>query len=140
MNTTIRCPVFPTEDFDIILNALRNLFPTELFTRRSGERETWIEAKFSKRQSLDTVRTAIQEHRIIDAVKRVIMSTWTGTAFILKFDKQAAVRGKISIVDEDEDPPLGAIELYVYVPTDEDFEYFLDWFTPATKDGRIIRN
>ncbi len=139
MKFSLRCPVFPTEDPDLIEQTLSAYFPYSTFFLSDGNREKWFEARFSEVKPLEKLRSTIHELRIIDTTRRVIGSTWTGTMFILRLDKQAAVRRKISLVDELDMPALGFIELTAYCESDEAYESFLKWFTPPTKDGKIIR-
>jgi predicted RNA binding protein with dsRBD fold (UPF0201 family) len=55
------------------------------------------------------------------------------------FDKQAAYTGKIRLIDNNhEDPPLGSIEIKFEFSSGSQFEEFLDWFSPRTKNGRVI--
>ncbi|MFW9931168.1 MAG: RNA-binding domain-containing protein [Candidatus Thorarchaeota archaeon] len=140
MKFSIRCPIFPTENSELILKSLHTYFPSLSFTLIDEERERWAETKFSEANSLEAVRSFIHESRIIDATRKVIASSWTGTMFIFRLDKQAAIRGKVNLVDESDNPPLGYIEISAFCESDEIYESFLRWFTPPTKDGKIVRN
>ncbi len=93
----------------------------------------------NKRGSLDLVRQHIHTLRIIDAVRKRVFSNWDGSVTSIFFDKQAAYYGKLRIVDEtEEDPPLGCIELKISFEDEAEFDGFLAWFAPPTKDGRVI--
>lgn len=140
MRFSIRCPVFPTEDADLIMKSLLAYFPHCKFTLSNEERGSWIESDTSEMKSFEKLRSVIHELRIIDATKRVISTSWTGTMFVLRLDKQAAVRSRISIVDDSDIPPLGSIEIAAFCESDEVYESFVRWFTPLTKDGKVIKD
>ena len=140
MKFFIRCLVFPTEDSELIMRSLLRFFPHSEFTISSGDRERWIEATSPNSEAIEKLRSIIHELRIIDAVRRVVSKSWTGSMFTLRLDKQAAVRNKIRIIDESDTPPLGSIEITGFCESDEAYDSFLNWFTPPTKDGKIIKN
>ena len=140
MRFSIRCPIFPTEDTDLILKSLQSYFPHSTFTLSNEEHQRWIEAATSEMKSFEKLRSIIHELRIIDATRRVISTSWTGTMFVFRLDKQAAARNRIGLVDESDTPPLGSIEITAFCESDAVYESFVGWFTPPTKDGKIVRN
>ena len=140
MKFTIRCPVYPTEDSNCIMQSLLAFFPKCTFTLIDGDRKKWFESEFSDIKYLENLRSLIHEFRIIDASKRLITISWTGTMFTFRFDKQVAIRNKINLVDDSESPSLGFIELLAYCESEEVYHSFLNWFTPLTKDGKIVRS
>ncbi len=139
MKFTIRCPIYPTEDSGRIMESLTTFFPESTFTLVDGDMERWFEAKSSELKSLEKLRSFIHEFRIIDAVKRVINISWTGTMFTFRLDKQAAIRNKLHLIDDSETPPLGSIEVTAFCESDETYHSFLNWFTPLTKDGKVVK-
>jgi predicted RNA binding protein with dsRBD fold (UPF0201 family) len=137
MNVIFRCPIYPTEDVERVCSAL-----TRLFVSNSSCQETedgYLMLRSNKSSSLELVQQYIHTLRIIDAVRKRVLSNWNGSMISIFFDKQAAYYGKLRIVDEtEEDPPLGCIELQITFEDEDEFDGFLAWFAPPTKDGRII--
>ena len=129
--------IHPTEDAERVGVALGNLFlPTSLPAETEGHQ---IRITSTNRDSLDYVRSKIHSLRIIDAVRSRLLSNWDGEETTLCFDKQAAYHGKLRLVDDrQEEPPLGPLELTLGFLSEVEFEAFLAWFAPPTKDGRII--
>ncbi len=135
----VKCLVHPTEDTTRVMKAIENIFGTILIN--IFERSELVELLVTNlhQDNLSHIRQIIHDKRIIDAVRvRLLKNRDEFTSFIF-LDKQAAFVGKLRLLDnEDEIPPLGPIELRIDFATDSEFEKFLDWFTPPTKDGRII--
>ena len=137
MDTLVRCPIYPTEDTERVCSAL-----TQLFASDSSCHETedgYLILRSSKRSSLDYIQQHIHSLRIIDAVRKRVQSNWDGTKTSVFFDKQAAYHGKLRLIDEtEEEPPLGCIELEIMLEDEADFNEFIAWFVPPTKDGRVV--
>jgi predicted RNA binding protein with dsRBD fold (UPF0201 family) len=69
------------------------------------------------------------------------LANWDGEKTRMCFDKQAAYHGKLRLVDDrQEEPPLGLVEIMIRFSSEEEFEAFLVWFAPPTKDGHVIRH
>ena len=134
----IRCPVYPTEDYERLVTALSNLFPDMRCDRKEiGTREELI-LYFEDRASLGYLKQMIHDARILDAVRSRLEKNWNGMNTIIRLDKQVAFYGKVRLIDDsEEDPPLGYIELQIDIDN-ENFDDFINWMTPPTKDGRVI--
>ncbi|MHA1905913.1 MAG: RNA-binding domain-containing protein [Candidatus Thorarchaeota archaeon] len=140
MKIVVRAPVYPTEDQSRISEALSHPFPDVIFERIQEGEIAWLQYEADNRTLLDTLREMIHENRIIDASRRILESSWTGTNSSMHIDKQAAYRNKLRLIDQDDEPPLGTINIIVKMNDDTQLEEFLKWFTPPTKDGRIVRD
>ncbi|MHA1909226.1 MAG: RNA-binding domain-containing protein [Candidatus Thorarchaeota archaeon] len=139
MQITVRCPIFPTEGFDHVKKAVSNLFANDLVERKEQDGALELFLVSSKRDTLEELRLLIHDLRIIDAVRSRINSNWSGFETLIRFDKQAAYVEKLRLVDDsEENPPLGCIEVSIEFDTEEEFEQFVLWFTPPTKDGRVV--
>jgi len=93
----------------------------------------------TNQETLNLVRQTVHELRIIDAARKRLISNWNGTSTQIHFDKQAAFIGKLRIIDDSIAlPPLGTIEIVLIFKNEAQFEEFIQWFTPPTKDGRVI--
>ncbi|MHA1768443.1 MAG: RNA-binding domain-containing protein [Candidatus Thorarchaeota archaeon] len=141
MKFTIRCPVYPTEDSQIVVNALENFLKTaSLDERPVGQNRLEITASSEERDFLHIIRQIIHQRKIIDAVRTRILANWNGldASFVL-FDKQAAIMRKLKLVDNREEvPPLGAIRLECTFASDAEFDDFLSWFVPPTENGHVL--
>ena len=129
--------IYPTEDEKRVEAALGNLFLLDSVPVETEDRQ--IEISSTKRDSLDYIRNKIHSLRIIDVIRSRLLANWNGEKTTLGFDKQAAHHGKLRLVDDrQEEPPLGLIELTMRFVSEEEFEAFLAWFAPPTKDGHVI--
>ncbi|MFX1482023.1 MAG: RNA-binding domain-containing protein [Promethearchaeota archaeon] len=135
MDILVRCPIHPTEDTTKVEKALVNILGPQNTVRENSE----LMFTHTQKESLSLVRQAIHELRIIDAARKRLLSNWNGTSTQIHFDKQAAFIRKLRIIDDSEAlPPLGTIEIDLIFNNETEFSQFLHWFTPPTKDGRIL--
>ncbi|MFW9962004.1 MAG: RNA-binding domain-containing protein [Candidatus Sifarchaeia archaeon] len=141
MEVLLICPVNPTEDIKKVIKALENLLGWSNFAFSNTDFIQEISLSQTNRDTLNLVRQTIHETRIIDAARKRLKSNWNGTSTKIYFDKQAAFAKKTRIIDDDQElPPLGSIEIVLSFDSETEFEEFLKWFTPPTKDGRIANN
>ena len=138
MRIMVRTPVYPTEDQSRISEALSHHFPDAIFELIQEENISWLQYQTDNRTSLNTLREMIHEFRIIDVTRKILASSWTGTYSSIQLDKQAAYRNKLRLIAQNNDPPLGTIEVILSIGDTDQLEEFLLWFTPPTKDGRIV--
>ena len=137
MNVIFRCPIYPTEDVERVCSALTHFFVSDSSCQETED--GYLMLSSNKRSSLDLVQQYIHALRIIDAARKRVLSNWDGSMISIFFDKQAAYYGKLRIVDEtEEDPPLGCIQLEITFEDEAEFDGFLAWLAPPTKDGRVI--
>jgi predicted RNA binding protein with dsRBD fold (UPF0201 family) len=140
MEVLIICPKNPTEDLKKVVAALENLLGRSDFTT-TGNGDSQVTVTYTSRDAINLVRQMIHETRIIDAARKRLQSNWNGTSTIIHFDKQAAFAKKLRIIDDNQElPPLGSIEMVLSFKSEQEFEEFVNWFTPPTKDGKIINH
>ena len=140
MKIMIRAPVYPTEDNSRISEALRHHFPDAIFELIQEGEISWLQYQADDRTTLNTLREMLHEFRIIDAARKILKSNWTGTQSSIQLDKQAAYRNKLRLIGNDNDPPLGTLQINLSMSDIDQLEEFLLWFTPPTKNGRIVRS
>ena len=143
MEVTVRCPVFPTEDKHSIETALANLFIIQKLEEQETENHIELKAIWNDPSSLSSIRQRIHELRIIDVVRKRLVSNWDdlNTMTHLCFEKQAAYVDKLRVVDDaQETPPLGFIEITIRFQSTSEFKNFLNWFAPRTSSGRIANH
>ncbi len=137
MEILVRCPIYPTEDEERVCSALTYLFVSDGSCRETDD--DYLMLMSNKRSSLNLIQQYIRNLRIINAVRKRVLSNWDGSRTFIYFDKQAAYNDKLRLVDEtEEDLPLGCIELEVTFVDENEFERFLAWFAPPTKNGRVM--
>jgi predicted RNA binding protein with dsRBD fold (UPF0201 family) len=140
MDVFITCPVNPTEDTKKVRIALENLLGKSDFIVDDNDTAE-ISITYTDRGGINLVRQSIHETRIIDAARKRLQSNWNGTSTNIHFDKQAAFAKKLRIIDDNQElPPLGSIEMTLFFESEQEFDEFVNWFTPPTKDGRIINH
>jgi predicted RNA binding protein with dsRBD fold (UPF0201 family) len=141
MEITVRCSVHPTEDVEKVRKAIETHFgAVPLNTVEHGQ---FIELTFSNtdRSILSVVRQSIHDKRILAVVRTKLLKNYSDLEFTtsIYLDKQAAFVGKLRLIDNAvENPPLGSIEIHFAFETAPMFKEFLDWFSPKTKDGKVI--
>ena len=142
MEVLIICPVNPTEDINKVGEALENLLGRSDFTTiNNDDNVLYLSATYTNRDAVNLVRQTIHETRIIDAARKRLRLNWNGTSTKIYFDKQAAFVRKLRIIDDNlELPPLGSIEMLLTFDSEQEFDEFVNWFTPPTKDGKIINH
>ena len=139
MKSTIKCIVHPTEDIQKVEKAIENIFGPITHSRVELDEFTEISATETNKTSFAILRQAVHDKRIIDAARVRLLKNLDEFTTFMYFDKQAAYTGKLRLIDNNhEDPPLGSIEVKFAFESESQFEEFLDWFSPRTKDGRVI--
>ena len=139
MKSIIRCIIHPTEDPERIQGAIENILGSVSFSLSKFDEFTEFYCSDTTKANLAILRRLIHDKRILDAVRVRLRKNYDELITYLHFDKQAAYAGKIRLIDNtQEDPPLGTIEITFEFTSHSEFEEFLDWFSPRTKDGRVI--
>ena len=139
MQGLVKCPVYPTEDQERVRKAVEYVINCNDFSYETYESITELRISFEGRNSLEWLRNRIHELRIIDSVRARLRLNWNGLETRISFDKQAAYHEKIKLLDDREElPPLGCIELQLEFENESKFEGFLEYFTPPTKEGRVV--
>jgi predicted RNA binding protein with dsRBD fold (UPF0201 family) len=134
-----KCLVYPTEDQERVRKAVQNLITSNDISFETHDYVTEIRISFEGRTSLEWLRSKIHELRIIDAVRARLRFNWNGLEAKISFDKQAAYHGKIKLLDDREKlPSLGCIELQFEFTNENEFDDFLRYFTPPTKEGHVV--
>ena len=141
MISTVRCLVNPTEDIVIVSNAILNLFPESKINRKEMKIGIEMSILLKNRSDLENLRQMIHDTRIIDTTRSRLQNNWNGINTHIRFDKQVANISRIRLLDDsEENPPLGAIEVQLDFNGQNEFERFIEWFTPPTVDGKIVRS
>ena len=135
MLVDITCSIYPTEDTHLVSTAVKNLFPTADIEVDDNT----IHTTLASRDDVEWLRSRIFELRIIDATRSRLQANVRGASTRLLLDKQAALFGRVRIVDDSEEsPPLGCIEVSFRFNRLSGLEDFMRWFTPPTENGHVV--
>lgn len=141
MEVLVICPVNPTEDINRVSTGIENILGRSDLSIIDSNQIQEISFSSTNRDMLNLIRQTIHENRIIDAARKRLSINWNGTSTKIHFDKQAAFARKTRIIDDDQElPPLGSIEIIISFDSKSEFEDFINWFAPPTKNGRIINH
>jgi predicted RNA binding protein with dsRBD fold (UPF0201 family) len=139
MKSTIRCIVHPTEEIQRIEKAIENILGSITLSTSKFDEFTEIYSSITSKDSFARLRQLVHDKRILSAVRVRLLKNLDEFSTFMHFDKQAAYTGKLRLIDNiHENPPLGSIEIRIEFESESQFEEFLDWFSPRTKDGRVI--
>jgi uncharacterized protein len=120
---TIRTLLRPTEDPEKVRTAILNLFPESEIAILQGE-------VVAKTASLERFMTLIRNQKILDSVRKALLSgVSTGSASV-SLNKQAAFVRRVSLSEGR--AALGNMEVTI---ESEDIERLIDEVAPRTVDG-----
>lgn len=125
---TVSCPVFPSEDPEIIRAALLSIFPTAEFEL--------TEKEMKGQADLKQFSTLIRRQRILDTARNQMQKGKRGSDVRTTFslNKQVATVGKVSFVDYR--VVLGVITVCV---EDDDIDALIDRVAPMTVNGEEVK-
>lgn len=139
MIISVFSPVLPTEDRNKVVSAVTHFFEPAEAVYHQGMQQVTVKA--GGEQALEMIRNIVHSMRIIDAVRAAVLRNLIGLETRILIDKQAAYYGKFRLLDDrEEEPSLGAIEIRMQFEHETEFENFLKWFVPPTKDGKILQS
>jgi len=127
-NIRVHCPVFPSEDPEKVVKAVKNIFPDiELNTENN--------AMTGETATLEHFSEQIRRQRILDTARSVLMKGRRGDErTIFNMNKQAAFAGKISFTEER--TILGTINVTI---TADNITGFIESLAPPTVNGEEVR-
>ena len=133
LKVKVKVDVRKVESEEKVRKALSKLFPLMKFERKGdyliGE---------GGRDDADFLREKVWQQKIIDTFRDELISRKFGKSTEVLLHKQAAYAGKLSLVEFESESPHGAIRVEFEFENEEEFERFLSWITPETKDGKIV--
>ncbi|MBN2229894.1 MAG: hypothetical protein JW779_09910 [Candidatus Thorarchaeota archaeon] len=141
MNTSVQCSVNPTEDIERVKRAIESNLGKIKLDKIENEAFCTLVSSNIDRSNISITRQMIHDKRIISAVRQQLLKNYNDLdcSTTLYLDKQAAYLGKIRLIDYlDQNTPLGSIKLQFNFKNHTHFNDFLDWFSPRTKDGKIV--
>ncbi len=125
----IETDVYPTEDVDKVVQAVKNLFPDAEIEIEEGKLKAraWDLRKF---------RDLLRRQRILDTARTELFKGRSGNEITIYLNKQTAYISKVNFADVDAilSPIRVTFRLYG-IPVGR----FIDYLAPATKAGRPIK-
>lgn len=120
---TIRTLLRPTEDPEKVRTAILNLFPESEISLDQGE----VAAKTA---SLDRFKTLVRNQKILDSIRKKLLSGVSPGSTTISLNKQAAYVKRVSLSEGK--AALGNMEVTI---ESEDIERLIDEVAPRTVDG-----
>ncbi len=135
MYVRVETEVRPTEDIEKVKKAVSNVFVGELRIIEKGNGYYIVEGESYSARSLLRIHELIRIQRIMDAARKKLQSGTMGSSIVFKLHKQAALAGKLSFIDNDNESPLGPITFYIET---SDPMKLIDWLAPKTSMGKPL--
>ncbi len=89
--------------------------------------------------ALSTFYEAIRTQRLLDTIrKRMFQNKEYEGMTSLYFNRQALWNGRLSLVDFEDNPPLGAVLLQIVADENEDIDEIINKIAPKTYKGKEI--
>jgi len=127
--------VRPTEDVEKVLKAVSNLLAfrdDEIKLEDLGSRYLMLIAESRRVSVLLPLHSLARRDRVLDTLRKYMLNNLGGNTLTLKFHKQTAYAGHISLLTYDDESPLGPI--IVTISSDKIRE-IIDWLAPRTRKG-----
>ncbi len=126
MRVRVWATVYPTEDPEKVVRAVRKIFPAvELRVSERGGM-VFVEGESQELAALSYLKENWRRRRVRSAVSRLLRSSVEGGVLRARLSKQGAYVGVASVLDEDERPAIGEINLEVET---DDVERLIKWMT-----------
>jgi predicted RNA binding protein with dsRBD fold (UPF0201 family) len=123
----VSCPVFPSEDPEKVMTAVRNIFPDIAISTENN-------IMIGDTANLEHFAAQIRRQRILDTARSVLMKGRRGEErTVFNMNKQAAFAGKISFTEER--TILGTMNVTI---TADDITGFVEALAPHTVDGEEV--
>ena len=121
-NIEVFCQINPSEDVQKIEEAITNIFPDIKITKNSEE----IRAISKKVDSLSGIFEIIHNRRVKNTYRRILNQNLSEKSTWFYLHRQAACVGTIALCNDNDESPLGPIEV---VLISGQIEQIIDWLT-----------
>jgi len=126
MHVRIRAEVKPTEDEEKLLRAIKKIFPEVEFRLVQQQDRRFFIGESSEISSLKYVKENWRRRKVRSTAARLLREAARPGVVYMRLSKQAAYVGVASILDFDEEPAIGSIEVEVET---SDPEELIKWMT-----------
>ena len=124
------CTINPSEDLQKIETAILNIFPDIEINKNNMQ----ITAISKKIESLSRIFEIIHNRRITDVYRRTLNQNLSGNSTWFYLNRQAAYVDVIALCNEEDESPLGPIEIIL---DSQQIEHVIDWLTSYTNSPRL---
>jgi predicted RNA binding protein with dsRBD fold (UPF0201 family) len=127
--------VRPTEEAEKVLKAVLNLLAfseNEIKFEDLGNGFLMLIGESRRIAALIPLHSLARRDRVLDTLRKYMLSNLSGNTMTLKFHKQTAYAGHISLLTYDDESPLGPI--IVTISSDK-IRDIIDWLAPRTSRG-----
>lgn len=127
--------VRPTEDVEKVLKAVSNLLAfreNETRLEDLGSGFMMLVGESRRVSVLLPLYSLARRDRVLDTLRKYMLSNLSGNAVTLKFHKQTAYAGHISLLTYDDESPLGPITVTI---ASDKIREVIDWLAPRTRRG-----
>ncbi|MEM3506862.1 MAG: RNA-binding domain-containing protein [Candidatus Bathyarchaeia archaeon] len=121
--------VNPTEEFEKVEKAVKNIFPTitlESMPMENGR--VLLKGKSKGIQSLSNLKEMLKQERIRNTARSIMLSSISNNSIAFSLNKQAAYVKHLSFSDPEIESSLGSIKVKIFA---KDLINLLDWLSPA---------
>jgi len=130
-NIEVFCSINPSEDLQKIETAIFNIFPDIEINNNNME----IIGTSKNIESLSKIFEAVHNRRIKNTYRRILNQNLSENSTWFYLNKQAAYVDVIALCNEEDESPLGPIEI---VLNSQEIEQIIDWLTSYTDNSRLI--
>lgn len=131
----VEVPLKRTEEERAILGLIERIVdPDEVAVEESGM-EKLVIARARCLSRLNKLYELLRHERILDATRRRLLGGVRGTLITFMLHKQALAAGRVSLVDSEQESPLGPVIVRISHP--EPLKV-IDWLAPPTSQGRPV--
>jgi len=129
-NIEVFCTINPSEDLRKIETAILNIFP-DIEINKNNMQITGISKKI---ESLSRIFEIIHNRRITDVYRRTLNQNLSENSTWFYLNRQAAYVDVIALCNEEDESPLGPIEIIL---DSQQIEHVIDWLTSYTNSPRL---
>ena len=129
-NIEVFCTINPSEDLQKIETAILNIFP-DIEINKNNMQITGVSKKI---ESLSRIFEIIHNRRITDVYRRTLNQNLSENSTWFYLNRQAAYVDVIALCNEEDESPLGPIEIIL---NSQQIEHVIDWLTSYTDNPRL---
>ena len=125
----------PTEEVEKVMRAVSNLLDfrrDEVKLEDLGSGFMMLIGESRRISVLLPLHSLARRDRVLDTLRKYMLSNMSGNTMTLKFHKQTAYAGHISLLTYDDESPLGPIVVTI---SSDKLREIVDWLAPRTRKG-----
>ncbi|MEM1682807.1 MAG: RNA-binding domain-containing protein [Ignisphaera sp.] len=132
----IETEIRPTEDVHKVMKAVANLvYIDKPKIEELGRGYKILIVESTDLSVLQPLHDILRRQRILDTARSYMYRHKRGEVVTIMVNKQVAYQGRISLVENPSESPLGAITITISSPQ---IDKVIDWLAPKTAHGRPL--